>query len=780
MLVSRAMLHMYLATVNAGGNFPYRELRAAVLLELDILRDTCLGSTYMQLQKVCKYYKKAMDLYQSYLAGELADDRRKDLADDLLDAPSSMDATAFVMRLKRRSLEIAQESGKIYRILCAPDYDIGEAYLKRAKQLHLPNPKGPHVNRNVPLDLDDFRKYHASMLLDATARMNGGKGVGTPIGAPPAWWDEWVLHGKRPGGIDWVDTFNWEGAVRYRERDATDPEVWKDSTTCEEEWVEAMAPRENPRTLKRNMLTRLLRDEDCPMPDTARREITREYHLLRAGFKMEAHKDVARIFYIGNLSDRLFGSEIENNIARVAAHVSGYTVGAPIADIVRRIGRCYAPTVAGSSEVYHISSDYEAWSPGMHGNVQRVSHANWAKLFGKPEIKQQRHINEYSWLLLNKRGYTGAVQNAEANYEGLNGKEMTVIHCAMVGYTIYRARLGGLKIPIADFAAFIDDGALTVVMPREPGHTTFKQFWGFYVETTAFLGYKLDVAKCYLSTRFLIYLNEVYYGGRHIAHGLRAVMRIGTRTAKRGETISDILEAAGAGCRGASKCGISSVQIWKCCIIVHAVELYIRFQEEVLSARATVFFAYAPRILGGLQAPIGLTLDCNFSGSGATESLAYIKTYLKYNEEVRTWYLKLARTSVRQCSGPTLIRNYRTVSPTGASLLSDYVSPAIRHALDGFVTSSFGDRLVLYGTVHDDKEIGESILKNTAVISATVLATLDKSLISSVFTAFLKKFESSSTMQKILGARRLYAIERAIEVDEWEYLRTFRARIVRQ
>jgi len=205
----------------------------------------------------------------------------------------------------------------------------------------------------------------------------------------------------------------------------------------------------------------------------------------------------------------------------------------------------------------------------------------------------------------------------------------------------------------------------------------------------------------------------------------------------------------------------------------------LRFTDKVLSARAAVFFCYAPRVLGGLQAPIGLTLDCNFSGSGSIEAMAYIKTYTRHNTELTSWFLKLARTDVRSASGRTLIRNYKTVSAATAGISSDYLGPSIRLALVDFVTSSFGERLMLYSRVTDDKDLGEAILKSTAAISATVLNMVDKSLISSIFTGFVRKFDSSSTMQKLLGSKKLHDIEAKIHVDEKIYIRSFRERVMK-
>lgn len=780
-LVSQAMLHLYLATAASKPSMQIRKLKDAIRSEVGILFDLARTVDYQKKQILCKYYKKAMDLYQSYLAGPLSDERRDDLIADVREAPEEFDLFSYVIRLRRYPLEIAQEAGKVYRLLCAPDYDIGQAFIKRAKQLKESNPKGGHIHREVPLHLSELKQYHAAMLIDAAARMNNNRGVGRlfPDRPQPAWWDRWIATGERPNGIQWVDEFDWAGAVKFHQRDSTDPDVWKDSTTCEEDWAEVMADRENPVTARRNMLTRLLRDDECPMPETSHQDILRKTHVLRAGLKMEAHKDVARIFYIGNLADRLYGSQIEHNIAKVAENVSGFTVGGKIANITKRIGRCYAPEVKSNRSVFHISSDYEAWSPGMGGDVQRMSHENWAKLFGRPDLTNQKWINEDSYLLLNKRGYQGAVHNSEANYEGLNGKEMTVLHCAFVGYTIYRARKGGLQIPTVDFAAFIDDAILTLVLPNDNAKETFLKFWDYYVETTAFFRFKLDKAKCYLSDRFLIYLNEVYYGGRHIAHGLRAVMRIGTRDATRGETILDIMQTVGSGCRGAAKCGLNPVQIWKVCIIVQSIEMYIRFGDDELSARSAVFFCYAPRILGGLQSPIGLTLDCNFSGNGSTEAMAYIKTYTKYNEDVEKWFLRLIRTSVRVASGPSFLKNHRTVSADGAAISSDYLSGAIRVALRDYTTSTFGNRLLAYADVSDDVDLGEAILKHTHAISATVLEGIKASLVSGVFNSFLRKFDSSATLIKIVGVKKLWDIEQRIRSDEMSYIRHFRSRVVR-
>ena len=66
-----------------------------------------------------------MDLYQSYVAGPLAAAKRDSLEDEIREFNPDMGLMAFVDRLRNLPLDVAQEFGKVFRILPAPDYDIG-------------------------------------------------------------------------------------------------------------------------------------------------------------------------------------------------------------------------------------------------------------------------------------------------------------------------------------------------------------------------------------------------------------------------------------------------------------------------------------------------------------------------------------------------------------------------------------------------------------------------------------------------------------------------------
>jgi hypothetical protein len=774
MLVSTSMVKLYLATAPKTAQGARTETSSAINRELNSLISTAATANYAEAQVVCKAFKKAMDYYQSFVAGELSDERRIDLKKDLNELPSWFELHAFVVRLKRLPLDAAQEAGKMYRILPAPDYDIGQAFAKRANALHAPRLHGDHVHQTSALNMDEFELYLRALILDACAARNKGKGVGTPVGDPPAWWDNWMKNARRPQGIEWVKCVNMRGIVPYVTRETADPNVWKDSAACEEDLDEVMEEREDRDLARRNCLTRLLRDNACPTPETAKDKLRRADHVLRAGFKMEAHKDVGRVFYIGNLADRLVGSEVEHNIGEVAKHMAGYTVGTGLAVVTERIGRCVAPEVTHEQEVFHISSDYEAWSPSMRGDVQRMSHSVWAELFDKDIIAETHRINEGALLALNKRGYTGIVKNTEGNFEGLNGKEMTVLHCALVGYTIYRARRGGLEIPTASFAAFIDDGLLTLVLPRRTGSATFSAFWDFYVETTAFFGFKLDKAKCYLSSRFSIYLNEVYYGGRHVAHALRAVARIGTRAGERCETVTDVMEIIGSGCRGAAKAGINPIQIWKCAIVSQAMELALWGIGSELTGPAAVFFAYAPRAFGCLQAPIGAALDCNFVGAGNIEALANVQAYARRNADVKKWYIKLIRSDFVTPSAATVLQNPNTIRAADHVVKVDYLSPAVSKALPTFVTSKFGKSLLALSEACDAESIAEKILTIGTLISTSTLSALSSASGTNIFTTFVRKLENSGTIARIIGNQQMKSIEDKIRHDLEKTIRRMR------
>lgn len=172
---------------------------------------------------------------------------------------------------------------------------------------------------------------------------------------------------------------------------------------------------------------------------------------------------------------------------------------------------------------------------------------------------------------------------------------MTFLHCCLMGYSVFRyKRATGKKVGIS-LLAFIDDGQAMYKDTIENGTGPFLEFVDYVRETYKNLGFILEISKCYLSDRMAIFLNEVYYKGRHITYGLRALMRIGTAIFEPHSTIFDRLGKIAGGCQGAMKSGLSIFQayfvfLWKACHILlsYRINEHMDFKGAVLDRKSVV------------------------------------------------------------------------------------------------------------------------------------------------------------------------------------------------
>lgn len=777
MLVSRAMISAQEAVWGAtAGNdaHEYRSYRKLIERQFDRAVEKA-SMDRIQASELCKDLRKAFNAYLSMAAGELSDDSTDAMFAEIAAKKGGkfFNVQAYVSALASMPFDIAQDLGRIYKLLAAPDYDIGESFAARQAQHLATNPLMEKLDGNA-CTLEEFRLYFKKLLAITLTRKNGGKGVGIwtkPV--KPRWWPDYEKTGALPQSLQQLDGLSLRGTAKYVERSDESPDILKDSAACEEILDEAESVGEDTK-VKRNMLLRYLYDPTCPVPSAARIRLTRREHVHRVGFKMEAHKPVSRLFFIGNMSDRMIQSEMEENVHRIALFCPGYIIGQTPELTTKKIMSMVAPKLEYNERIYFFNFDISAWSPGMRGDVQRISHEAWGEVFDCPYFDNAYRINEKSTIVLNKRGYSAKYINPEANLEGYNGKEMTFMHCALMGYSVYRYRREtghDITIPLA---AYIDDGLAAFKDLDKAGPGRFLKFCEIVEDTYQRLGFQLERSKCFMSDSFAIFLNEIYFEGRHITYGLRAIMRVGTKAFEKHDTLHARATTYASGAQGAMKAGLDVISAFVIYLWLIGRMLLVYGARPYLDARACVLYAFTPKGLGGLGAGsvvaicTNLVVDALVEGTMCIQAMA--AAYPPYEDKV----VAILRQPVVEKDPVGLMLAPNSLDSPTAKMSENRLSVAVARALS---TAKLAPKARAMFTMYKNVNLNELaealVVPNTQLSQAMmdmVLAGTPIALIDSL----IRKFQSSRTMVAVIGAGQLKRITKENRADALASLSLFR------
>jgi hypothetical protein len=605
-------------------------------------------------------------------------------------------------------------------------------------------------------------------------RKNHGKGVGRCLKAvKPRWWKDYVDRGFLPQALSCVDDIDITGVGTYKERTEDNPDILKDSAVCEEDLDDVMDDQEDS-FRRRNMLLRYLFDPSCPTVNRARLTFGRSTHVHRVGFKMEAHKPVARLFFIGNYTDRIIQSEMEENVHRVALHCPGYMIGQSTEFKVKKIMGMVAPRLEFDETVYFLNFDISAWSPGMRPEVQRISHELWGEVFDRQEFNLAYKINEEATIALNKRGYKASYRNNGANLEGYNGKEMTFLHCALMGYSVFRYRRASghdLTVPLA---AYIDDGLASFRDKISQGPTRFLQFADTVEETYQSLGFLLEKSKCFLSDSFAIFLNEIYMEGRHITYGLRAIMRVGTTAFDKHETLSARANTYLSGAQGSMKAGLDVISSLICYAWLIGRMLLVYGVKEFMDARAAVLYAFTPRGLGGLGAGTAVAVCTNLVADGMIEGIAalqeMVRAYPAYKDKVSA----ILRQDVVVKTPVAVMLNPSTLEAPMTSMSENRLRASVANALLKAPLARRARVLVrLYKCVNLE-HLATAIVSPNVALSDVALKEILSSTPLALIESLVRKFDSARTMANLIGSKEFARITRANRADGVKSMADFR------
>lgn len=726
---------------------------------------------------VCKAYKRAFGAFLGELSGPLCASETAALWEEAHSTSHAhlLSLDAWVACLRQWTASTAFNLGKVYKLCPAPDASPGLTLVERHEMV---------TNHNAidPGALPELRDELRAQILRAYIRRPG---VMLDLrDTRPSWYGAY-----RAGRFEEVPSseihkyLKWEGTAQMPQRSPDDPSVWKDSGLGWDTFDVATDPDRFPKA--GNMLTRMVFDDSCPMPGIRH---TGHSHDQKVDIKPEGHKDPARGIYSGNIRDRLNQSWMEAAVHEVAVGHPAFMVGADAEMRDNRVRAIVDRPHDGTSCAVYYSFDVSGWSPRMPPEVQHVSHSIWADLYDEPLFRSAHTITDGVRVYMNKGGYVGWFVNPGANFEGYNGKEMTMILITLMSLAVkdWRAAVvaGGLATReeaqrwSAVLLAYIDDGLAKLVLPADRAPDLFALLKTSSEARFARMGFSVEPSKCYPSDRFAIFLNEPYLGGRHVTHGTRAAMTICAENTEEHTSLLERLTSVSTGCRGAVMAGLDAttgVMLQAFHAYTHLCE-WVRRPEPVLAA----VWSTLPRGWGGLGMPTALQLGTSGGGSALEESVRTMQRWAHVSTPARVAFLKRARGKLAPRSATGILMAPMGGRTRDGTMVETRVPDAVRAALtrlraDGRVSKLAADFLG-YASPQSLDTYAEAVvnIRPDAVVQEQLLADLASAHPHAIFSAFARRIEKSTTLMQLVGRREMRRIIKANRDDATESYRIVR------
>jgi hypothetical protein len=705
---------------------------------------------------VCKGYRRAYTALLGVLAGPMCREETAGLIAEAKStaAPGVLDVDGFLLDAKMLDAANALNTAKMFKACPAPDVSPGAAMLDRITQIG----NGNVIQGDMCLLLEEELK---SQILRAYIRSKTARLKLRPDVEQPMWYADYMTgNNEVVPSID-IDKFLvWEGTATMPDMSAFDPANWRDSGIGVDT-IEETTKFARPRYMN-NMITRLLFDDECPMPG---RTTFSDDRVIKFFMKAEGHKDPARGIFSANLGDRQLQSWMEKAVDKVATHHPSYMIGQPSEVRDAKVYELTARVRKRNWVSLYYSFDISGWSAKMPAEPQRISHAIWARLYNSPLFESATRMNEGSHIYLDMEGYRGWYKNTHANLEGFNGKEMTMVLVALLSLAVRRWRekmkLSGIADDIAPadtcalLFAYIDDGLSRIDLPKDRALVLFDMYKTTVIETFSMCGFSVEVTKCFPSDRFAIFLNEVYLAGRHVVHGVRAAMAISSEQSERHNTLIERVSSVATGCRGATMAGLnaqSAIMLMSYHVYMHIVE-WTRERDPVVLAGWSV----CPRSWGGLGLPNMMQVFTSGSGAAFEEGATTLCTYAKMNVSIARAYEALVRGGLGNRTAVSVLTAPLSGQVTEGVIVDSRVAVMLRKSLqqnleDGRL-SQYAERLLKYADPEAFTIYAESVvpLEMMESIQEQMLVNLAEAHPHSVFSSFARRLEKSVTVLQIVG-----------------------------
>lgn len=703
---------------------------------------------------VAKAFKDVVAIYKTAISGPLAQQelvllRAKQRASEPYEwMKQHLDAT--LSRAMSLSGAGALNAIKVFRLCPPPDINQAYALLKRWGD-------AARVHEASPAAMVSFKARLREVIVSAYIRKPGPRLARKPGVPEPAWWGDYMA-----GNMDQLPfsqlpaVLAWEQTLDLPVRSADNPANWKDSGLGADTFLEAEAGNRPP--AKKNMLLRLLFDDTCPMPDEAK-----QYAEEISGSLLKPESMKERIAYSNHLASRQRQSRTEQGVHDIMSrHPSFAVVKTGVERDVRFDEFSRAPVRFGDVACF-FSFDVTGWSANMPGNIQVASHEVWDELYRGGHYMETAKNHMGARVYSDNAGFFAWYENAGANFEGYNGKEMTALHIAIMTEAAYRLRAAHPEIPAADLRimlmSYIDDGVARIEMPQNVVRRVFASLKRIVVDTWAEYGFTIDVLKSFPSDRFFEFLAEAYYAGVHLAHGVKAAMRLTADPFEVYETLPTRVAKLASGCRGAAGSGLQAIgaHVLQCFFVGHELVQWVK--DPDLTALA--WWAHLPVAFGGLGVPGLLQQSLNAAGAAIEEGIATLHQWAMWNLAARKAYCALFRSATLTRASKDVLGAPLGMRSAGPTMTVDFMPGVLIRGMasqraDGRLTGIARRFLALDDPVAHDVFAQRVVpVGQRAVMQEQLIRDLASAVPASIVRSFCSRFATKRTYGAVAGKRTL-------------------------
>jgi hypothetical protein len=717
---------------------------------------------------VCRAYMQAYKAALATHAGRA--DAAADAYSELVAMPyaTKSGAVRHFSELREMTVGRIEDLGKVHKALPAST-SLGAAtaygrYVKARQE----NPRRPVDATRPPLDPDLFEKCLRDEVAVALRKKDESLAVTLvdPL-QPPAWYRPWVDRKVVPARPGWSRALNLRGSAIAPARSDYAAGTFKDSALAPDQCPPdgaTVAPKEHT-----NMALRRFVSMDYPTQAMAAAALLSTHNrATKADQKSENYKDPLRLFYEATLLDRMGVSWTESAIYSVAKHHPCYMLGKSPQDQQAKAREMIGPAIGGRTKRF-FSFDVSNWSAGMAARVQKISGSLWAEVFDDPAVGCAYNCMAGATVYVQKHGVLAGFVSPTANFEGYDGKAMTMVHLALMAATVQRTRQTTNEEDLSvELLTYIDDGAAALELPTRTAEATFSEFMTCAEEVYGAERFVLHALKCLPSDRMFTFLNEVYYAGAHEVSATKAALRIASEPKQEHDSLPDRVMTLSSGTQGAVQAGLPNVVAALFCYYLVALELttWVRHPKEMTSASpvAVALMIASPAAYYGLAVPSPRGFDKTGKGASISEGVAAMQSFALAYPAAKRVVIKRLRTPLPTRTGAAILRN-----PTGTSGLSvlrtNRISAALAEVAPSTAVNPVAQKVMRPLATFDAESYARALFGNSTTLSATAIQMAWKACPLSNAEAWLAKFRSSKTVASFIGRGRMRAIMRLQRED---------------
>lgn len=787
MLRSTAKLAVYyanaVATTNDHGPFK------AWLKYMDILNH-CLFRC-IRSNEICRAFDISMFIYIARESSDLTDRSINDQKTkfDKGNYIEIVDPKTLISCVSSLGFMDAIDVLKTYKILPCPDFDSSTGFISNTKfyteQWEFGKIPNQFEHLGLSISVEDFKDYQKLQLIRRYESLNKE--------CPGTLTDEGLKHIKnepssslssypyvapsqlKPQDMKYI---NIKKAGDWQRWNMNEPDHYNDKS-CPPQFIDMnkLQDASQIQDLKiehRSFLGFFLSQPSVPEGDILRWSYEKGNfkHCQRAHFKPESKKPDPRNFFSAPPYARLMRAEFETNIARYLDADNSSVTGKTPHDSARLLQELLFTQRADTKRVF-ISFDLEKFSPKMPIETSRLSNEVWMDFFDQPYMTQVHKMFENTELHYIHEGIHQKYTAKFADFEGQLGKANTAFHIDLMAYTVRQLKRLKLVDGPGSLLALIDDGLLGINVPTEGFALKIKNIMDVVECVYTFFGLRISWDKTFVSSKFAMFLNEIWYKGNRYAGGVKAFLKMQPQKVLDELSFTGRIKGLIAMAQGSVKSGldphIACTELFRESYILLEQHLRRTTYLKNTEPRKICMFMIVPVGLGGIGLPTASTLIGTIGSTPVDVFVDQISYIIGCFPNLAASYLPLVQQSIRSRKNAAILRAPLAIRRSGTTLTEwkhvDHVVEYVReNANSKYAKAIFSINAETTATsVLSMLPQSVTIEEISAAYSFSMLATMDK---------FIGKFKRSSTLLMMMKSRSKalilgrYASELARVFDE--------------